>query len=139
MRVCDSQVGKSRLAVACIRRSRREGQLVPLAQSGAQDGIHEPARARFSCRPRQSHRIVDDRRRRHTIEMKDLIEAQAQDVHDLDIELRKPPLREMLDQMVEAALPPQCAGDNLRRQRTVALIGELLATHVKRRGQIRAA
>jgi hypothetical protein len=44
----------------------------------------------------------------------------------------------MLDQMVETALPPQGAGDDLRRQRAVALIGELLSARVQRRGEIRA-
>ena len=45
---------------------------------------------------------------------------------DFGIELRERALGEVLDQVIEAALPAQRAGDDLGGQRAVALVGEVL-------------
>ena len=49
------------------------------AAASTQHGVHEAGRARLARRPRQIHRIVHDRGRRHAIEVQQLIEAEAQD------------------------------------------------------------
>ena len=47
-------------------------------------------------------------------EVEELIQAEAQDGHDLGIEPADAALREMFDEMIEAALPPQRSRDDLR-------------------------
>jgi hypothetical protein len=41
--------------------------------------------------------------------------------------------RDLGDQMIERTLPPERAGDDLRGERTVAFVGEMLAA-VRQRG-----
>src|SRR5690349_10428207 len=71
--------------------------------------------------------------------MKQLIHPQPQNLQDLEIELRQRTFREMLDQIVELALPSQRAGDQIRRQRAIALILKCGADSGKGCGQIGAA
>jgi hypothetical protein len=54
--------------------------------------------------------------------MEDLVQAQAQDVKDVVVDLRQWPCGEVLNQMVEAALPSKRAGDDIGGKRAIALV-----------------
>jgi hypothetical protein len=62
------------------------------------------------------------------VEMQQLIEAQAEDGDDLRIELPDAPFRELLDEVIQAALPSQRTRDNLRGERSIALVLEPFTT-----------
>ena len=136
MRVGDAEIGECGVSVPGVRRTRGQRKLVLLPERRAQHRVHESARAWLSRRAGQIHRIVHDRGCRHPIQVEQLIQAETQDGDDLRIELADAALREVLDEMVEAALPPQRAGDDLGSQRPIALVLEMLAAGVECRGQI---
>src|SRR5258705_10973943 len=68
--------------------------------------------------------------------MEELIQAETEDVDDFRIELADAALREVLDEMVEAALPPQRPGDDLGSQRPITFVLQMLAAGVECSRQI---
>jgi hypothetical protein len=110
-----------------------------VAERGTQDRIYESGGALLSCAPRQINCIVHDGRRRHAIEMQELIQAEANDQQDVYVEFRNGTVGETLDEMVEAALPPQRAGHDVCRQRAIAVVGEVSARLNEGGGKINAA
>src|SRR5688572_29396825 len=70
--------------------------------------------------------------------MQDLMQAEAKNDRDVGVDLAQGTAGEVLDQEIETALPPERAGDDLRRERAVALVGEALPAVGERRRQIRA-
>jgi hypothetical protein len=109
---------------------------MPLAQRGAQDGVHESGRAGLLHHPRQVHGIVNDGGGRDPIEVQELVEAEAKDREDARIQFREGALREMLDEVIEGALPSERAGDDGRRERAVAVVGECGAAGCERSGEV---
>jgi len=105
----------------------RQRKPMPLPQDRSQHCIHEPRCTRNLGRSREIHRIVDHRGRGHAIEMEDLKEAEPRDHDDCGIELRERPFRDVSDEVIERALPSQCAGDDRRGERAVAFIVEPIA------------
>ena len=101
--------------------------------------LTNPVALLLPARPRQIHRIVHDRRRRHARQVQQLIGAEAQDLDDLRIEPLDRPLREVADQMIERRPPALHAGRDLGGQRAVALVGERRARARDRGRQIGAA
>ena len=140
MRVGDAEIRERGRAIAAVVRPRRQRQAVPLAERRcAARRSRTRWRSAFCAAPRQIHRVVHDRRRRHAIEVQQLVQAQAQDDEDVGVELAQRAFGEMLDQIIEAALPPQRAGDDFGGQRAVALVGQVLrGTGRARRGGRRA-
>src|SRR5688500_17180490 len=109
-----------------------------IAKRRSQDRVDEPGGALLSGAARQVHGIVHDRRRRNAVEMKQLIEAEADDQQDVGVEPGNRPAGEMLDEVVEAPLPPQRAGHDVRRERAIAVVGEACPRLNKRGGAINA-
>src|SRR5438105_4188131 len=103
---------------------------MPLAEGRSQHPVHEPGRARLARHSREIHRIVYDGRCGHAIEVEELIEAQTEDRDDFGIQFGDAAPREMFDEVIEAALPTKSPGDDLRGERSVALVLEVLATGV---------
>ena len=60
--------------------------MLALPKRAAKHGVHEPGGARLSSRPHQIDGIVHDCRRRHPVEVQELIEAHPQDDDDLVID-----------------------------------------------------
>jgi hypothetical protein len=58
--------------------------------------------------------------------MQELIEAEAQDDHNLAIEPGHGAFGEEFDQMVETALPSEGADDDLGRERAIPFVGQPL-------------
>ncbi len=61
MRPAHSEIEQRRLAIGGIVRARRQRQTVALAECRSQNGVDEARCALLARRPRQAHRIVDDR------------------------------------------------------------------------------
>jgi hypothetical protein len=68
--------------------------------------------------------------------MQELIETQTQDVNDVFVNLRQRPGGEVLDEMVEAALPAKRSGDDVGRKRAVSLIWHMLPAVGERGGKV---
>ena len=62
--------------------------------------------------------------RGHAVQMQQLVQAEAQDDQHVGVELSDGPACEVLDQMVEAALPAERAGHDFRGERANALVSE---------------
>ena len=127
MRMRDAEIGQ-------LPRSRSSG---PVRPRGQRQAIARCARVERSTaftkplalafRPLASDdRIVDDRRRRHAVEVEQLIEAQPQDRRRLSGSMRREARAgNVFDQIVEARCHRSVPVDDLRRERAVALVGEL--------------
>ena len=70
--------------------------------------------------------------------MQKLVEAEPEDMQDVPIDLAERTIREVLDEVVEAPLPAQGAGDDFRGKPAVALVGEVLPCLRERRWQVGA-
>jgi hypothetical protein len=59
--------------------------------------------------------------------MEQLVGAEPEDREDVGIDLRDRTAGELLDEVIEAALPPERTGDDLGGERAVALVGQVRA------------
>jgi len=98
---------------------------VPLSQDRAKYRVDKTSGARFPRGARQIHRIVDDSRRRHTIEVEQLIDAQTQDRQHVRVQFVQRPPGVVADDVIETALPAHRTGDDLRCQRPIAFVTEV--------------
>ena len=138
MGVGDAQIGKCGGTVRVVLRPRGKREPVSLPHSRAKDGVHETCGAGFARRAREIHCIVDGGRCRNAGQVKDLIEAQSQQRHDLDVEPADRAARKVRDQVVDSAPPAERAGDDLGCQRAVPLVRQPLTTLRQRRWKVDA-
>jgi hypothetical protein len=136
MGIRNTQVGEHRGAVGVLVRARWERQPGSLPKRLSQNGIHESRGAGLSRLASQIDRIIHDGGGGHTIQMQELIETQTQDVNDVFVNLRQRPGGEVLDEMVEAALPAKRSGDDVGRKRAVSLIWHMLPAVGERGGKV---
>ena len=120
-----------------VRGSLGQRRARPRSRSVARStALTNPAALGLSCISRQVDGVVDDGGGRHAIEMQELVEAEAQDVKNLAVDRGERAPREMFDEDVEAALPAQRPGDDLRGECAVAFVGQLPTTRRERRGKV---
>jgi hypothetical protein len=93
-----------------------------LTKRRSQHRIHEARGARELRRPRQVHRIVDDGRSGHPIEVQDLKQAQSRDHEHGRIELRQRPSRHVLNEVIEPALPAKRSRHDRSREGAIAFL-----------------
>jgi hypothetical protein len=104
----------------------------------AKDGIDESGGARFSGRPNQINRIVNDGGRGHPREVQDLIEAQTKNGDDFLIETGDWSPREVADEVVEFRSPAKRSSNDVGGEGAVTVIREMLPALRERRGKVDA-
>ena len=119
--------------------SRGQRQTCALAAGASQDRIHERGGAALAGLAGELNGIVDGRRRGDTIEVEQLKQREAQDVHHLGIQPIERAPGEHADDPIEGRLPSERAGGDLAGERPIALVAKGGARPCQRRGQIRGA
>ncbi len=97
------------------------GQRGPAPSDAPQHGVDEPGCAALARLPHQVHRIVDDGRGGHAVEVEQLVGARAEGrrgPRGSRRAERRPPCAAMT--RVERAAPPDRAGDDFGRERAIA-------------------
>ena len=117
-RGCECCSASASIGSARRRRARRDR--VALAIDPAQHRVHQLARADAVPALRELHRLRDRRVRRHAAHEQQLIDAEAQEVDQVGIELRQPAAHAVVEQRVEPAAPAQHPVHELLRPPPVA-------------------
>ena len=98
--------------------------------------VDEGAGALLAGLPGHVDGVADDRRGGHAIQMEELKDRAAEDVEDLGIQPRHGAPAELGDDVVERALPPERAGDDLARERAIAFVRQPRTGAGERVGQV---